>query len=285
MFRMPPIARSTLFTPGDEPEMMRTAVETEADAVTLDLEDSVAPDAKSVARKEVSRLLGEAGRKGSPRLGVRINSLGAGGTKDLDTIMDGDCDPAYLVIPMVDQAADVRAVTDELNDHASSVSVRATIETARSVLNAPDIASVDGVSGLGFGGEDLSAAIGATLATGDELQYARQRIVMAAAAAGTATTDTVYIDIEDTDRLRDAAVTAKRLGYDGKSAIHPSQVPVINDVFTPTWEELENADRIVTAFEESTGGVVRVAGQMVDRPVYERARRTLERGRAADKSD
>lgn len=282
---MPSIARSTLFTPGDKPGMIRTAVETEADAVTLDLEDSVAPEAKRAAREEVSRFLVEADREEAPRLGVRINPLGASGTDDLDAITNGGHEPDYLVVPMIDRAADVRAVTEALEDRGSSIPFRATIETARGVLNAPDIASVSGVTGLGFGGEDLSAAVGATLAVGDELRYARQRIVMAAAAAGIATTDTVYIDIEDADGLREAAITAKRLGYDGKSAIHPSQVPVINDVFTPTSEELEDARRVVTAFEESTGGVVRVAGQMVDRPVYERARRTLERSRAAKESD
>lgn len=278
-------ARSTLFTPGDEPEMMRKAIETEADAVTLDLEDSVAPDAKQTAREEVRRFLDEPNRDTGPRLGVRINPLDAGGIDDLDAIVGGDRDPAYIVVPMIDRAADVRAVTDALDDRGSSVTIRASIETARGVLNAPDIASVTGVSGLGFGGEDLSAAVGTTPVVGDELQYARQRIVMAAAAAGIGAVDTVYIDIEDLDGLREAAYTAKRTGYAGKSAIHPIQLPVINDVFTPSREEFAEARRIVTAFEESDGGVVRVAGQMIDRPVYERARRTVERARAADDLD
>ncbi|SEH17802.1 citrate lyase subunit beta / citryl-CoA lyase [Natronorubrum sediminis] len=282
---MPSIARSTLFTPGDEPEMMRKAVDTEADAVTLDLEDSVAPASKPTAREEVCRFLDSAAREGSPRLGVRMNPLSAGGSDDLNAIIGGPRDPAYLVVPMVDRASDVRAVTAELDDRGSSVSVRASIETARGVLNAPEIASSPGVSGLGFGGEDLSAAVGATVTVGDELQYARQRIVMAAAAAGITTTDTVYIDIEDPEGLRETALTAKRLGYDGKSAIHPAQTSVINDVFTPTRAELEAAERIVEAFEESEGGVVRVDGQMIDRPVYEQARRTLDRGPNSNDSE
>lgn len=275
------IARSTLFTPGSEPRMIPKALGTEADAVTLDLEDAVAPDAKPAAREEVGRVLREVDRPETPLIGVRINELGKGGRADLDAIIDGSNDPDYLVLPMAETRADPEGLMAELRERGSSVDVKATIETAVGVLHAPEVAAVDGVVGLGFGREDLSADVGTTHVVGDELLYARQKIVLSAAAAGKAASDTVYIDIGDLEGLRAEAETAKRMGYAGKSAIHPDQVTVINEVFTPSEEEVARAREIVEGFEAAGKGAVQIAGQMIDPPVYERARRTLERAEAA----
>lgn len=259
--------------------MLSKALASDADAVTFDLEDGVAPDAGPEARRAVADALADA--PADRLVGVRINRPDAGGDVDLDAVLGGR-EPDYVVVPKVERPRVLERLAGRLDERGSDASLRATVETAPGVLEAPAIAAAPRVGGVGFGGEDLSADLGAAPTPGGtELDYARQRVVVAAAAAGVPALDTVYADFEDDEGLRAEAERAARLGFDGKSAIHPAQVGTINEAFTPAEAAVERARRVVEAFEAAEGGAVRVDGEMVDLPVYERARRVLDRARAA----
>ena len=157
------------------------------------------------------------------------------------------------------------------------------------VLSARGIAAADPVAAVAFGAEDLSADIGASRTDGgEEVSYARQHVVLAASAAGVDAIDTPCLDLDRTDRVAEEAAFARQLGYDGKMAIHPEQVGVINRAFTPDADEVEWASKVLAAAEtaaESGRGVFRVDGEMVDAPLIERAETIVERHRAADADD
>lgn len=273
------VLRSTLFTPATSPSMMRKALDGEADAVTFDLEDSVSVDEKAAAREHVGSVL-ESAAETEPVVGVRVNPIDRGGHADLDSLADVTA-IEYVVLPKVEDPSDVVALADSLAMHGMNVRIHATVESPLGVENAVSIARTSHLSGLGFGGEDFTAEIGATrTAGGEEVSYARQRIVTAAAIGKIPATDTVYTDLDDLDGLRGDAAIALQFGFCGKSAIHPVQIPVINDVFTPSEAEITRAARIVDGFEEADASVVEIGGQMIDSPVYRRAVATLERARA-----
>jgi len=181
-----------------------------------------------------------------------------------------------VVLPKVERAEDVTAAATTRGERA----IVPLIETPRGVLNAESIAGAHpGTPAVLFGAEDLTAAMGiARTIDGEELVYARSRVALAAAAAGVDAIDAVFIDLDHAVDLRRDAERARALGFRGKMAIHPSQVPVINDVFSPTPDELERARRIVAAFDASQAAgeaVFRLDGRMVDAPVVLRARRVL----------
>lgn len=279
------VYRSFLFTPGDEPRMMRKALETEADAVIYDLEDAIAPSAKGTARSTVTQLLSTLDGD-HPDIVVRINPLTTYGREDVTALVtETDRLPDRITFPMVEGAEQVGELVSILDEYGVHIDISATIETAKGLLAAPEIAQADGVVSLGFGAEDLSADLGATRTPkGDELLYAQQRIVVAAAAADVYASHTVYTDIDDLEGLASVTRAALTMGFDGKSAIHPKQVPVINDVFTPDEEELDWARRVIEAEAEATEndkGVFTVDGEMIDPPVVERARTIMDRAEAA----
>lgn len=278
------VFRSTLFTPASSLSMMQKALDGEADAVTLDLEDAVAAKQKETARDNIRTILETTGDK-SPTVGVRINQLESGGLLDLDSLRDVTS-LEYIVLPMVESPTDVKALSDALKAREIDVGICATIESPLGLEHAVEIAHTPGLIGMGFGGEDFTAEVGAIRTVrGEEISYARQRVVMAAAVGSVPATDTVYTTITDNDSLRDDAETALQFGFTGKSAIHPTQIPVINDVFTPSKSDVAYASRIADQYEEAESNAVEVDGQMIDRPLYLRAMATLERARAAELSE
>lgn len=276
--------RSLLFSPGDRPEMLRKAPLTGADVVIFDLEDAVAPSRKAEAREAVETVLTDEAFDPACEVCVRVNQDPAGIDDDLAAIA-----PATrldtIMVPKVDSAADIETLDRLLAEHDLNVPVIALVETARGILNAAAISDQDPVDGLAFGAEDLSADIGATRTTaGQEVEYARQHVVIAAAAAEVDAIDTVYTDIDDLDGLREDTQVAVQLGYDGKPAIHPDQVPVINEAFTPEPDQIDWARRVLEAREaadESGRGVFRVEGEMIDAPLVTRAERIADRARTA----
>lgn len=273
-------ARSTLFTPASDPSMILTALDGEADAVTLDLEDAVAPDEKMAAREALVQLTSPIA-DADPVVGVRINPLDRGGGADLDAVADVS-GLSYIILPKVECGADVEALSNELAARDVDAAVRATVESPLGVERASEIADSAGLAGLGFGAEDFAALVGATRTQeGSEVSYARQRVVLAAAIGGVPATDTVYTALGDLDGLRRDAERALQYGFTGKAAIHPEQVAVINDVFTPSRAAVRRAARITDEFEAAKGSVVEVDGRMIDRPLYLRAQATLDRARAA----
>ena len=284
--------RSVLFSPGDQPELMRKAPTTGADVVVFDLEDAVAPDRKATARESVREVLAdlatdaESGADSSPEVCVRVSPAGRGAAADLDAVLDApDAGPDALMVPKTGDADDVTHLADLAAERDADPPVLALVETAAGVLHAEAIADAEPTDALVFGAEDLAADIGATRTDeGTEVLHAREHVVLAASAAGVDAIDTVYTDFEDEEGLRAETAFARDLGYDGKLAIHPAQVGPINEAFTPDPERIEWANRVLDAHEEAEKegeAVFAVDGEMIDAPLLAQAERIRERARAA----
>lgn len=271
-----PTLRSILFVPGDRPDRYEKALGAGADAVCIDLEDAVAEARKAVARAAALEFLG-AWRAGDLQwptsLMVRINDLNTDvGWDDLEAIADGPR-PNALMVPMVRRAIEVEVALEKLG---VTLPVLPLIETAGGLENAVEIGAVVGVAGLVFGGFDLALELGAK-PHWEPLLYARSRVVHAAAVSGIPAYDVPSRDYREMTVLREETKRVRGLGFAGKTAIHPAQIPVIHEVYAPTRGEVERARAVVEADRVAEGGAVGMGGRMVDRPVVEAARRVLER--------
>ena len=278
------LRRSRIYIPGNNPRMLATAGIYGADGVTLDLEDSVAPDVKLDARCLVTEALKDLDF-GRSEVGVRINALSTPwGLQDLEMIIPtGKVDVIYL--PKAESAEDIKELEKHLSRLEEKHGVKKTgiipiLESAKGVLNAYEIATAsDRVEALSFGGEDYTRDIGGERTPeGTELLYARSRIVMCAKAAGVQALDTVHSDVDDTEGLYRAAVFARKMGFDGKAAIHPAQIEIIHRAFNPTPEEIEHAKKVIETIEEAKkrgSGVVALGRKMIDKPIQEKAERVL----------
>jgi len=277
--------RSLLFSPGDRPELMRKAPAAGADTVCFDLEDAVAPSERDTARAAVREVLSDPSFDPDCEVTVRVSVDAAA---DIDALLDGGESIRLdgVMVPKVAEAADVEWIADLLAEHDAEPALLALVETARGVLRAEEIADAPATDALVFGAEDLAADIGATRTDeGTEVLHAREQVVLAASAAGVDAIDTVHTDYEDDAGLREATEFALQLGYDGKLAIHPAQVPIINDAFTPSPEQEEWAKRVLDARDEAEAdgrGVFSVDGEMIDAPLIAQAERVLERAAAGD---
>ncbi|WP_435195265.1 HpcH/HpaI aldolase/citrate lyase family protein [Natronomonas sp. EA1] len=276
--------RSLLFSPGDKPELMRKAPGSNPDVVVYDLEDAVAPERKGEARAAVNEVLLDTDP--DCEVCVRVNADPVVAARDLDGVLEGDAMPDSVMLPKAESEGDVETLSTLLDEREADIPVIALCESAAGVLHAEGIAAHSRTTALAFGAEDLSADIGATRTeAGTEVLYAREHVVLAAAAGNVDAIDTVFVDIEDTDRLREETAFALELGYAGKMAIHPAQVPVINDAFTPSEQRVEWAKRVLeaaTEAEQEGVGVFRVDGEMIDAPLIAQAERVMERARAAE---
>ncbi|MBZ6497032.1 HpcH/HpaI aldolase/citrate lyase family protein [Natrinema longum] len=274
------VRRSVLFAPGDKPELMRKAAESDADVVVFDLEDAVAPADKRDAREAVREVLDDV--ESECEVCVRVNPIGISAATDIETALEGTR-PDSVMLPKTEAAEDVRTIDRLLAERNADLPVLSLIESAAGVLRADEIAATDATDALLFGAEDLAADIGATRTSeGTEVLYARERTVIAASAAGVDAIDIVYTDYTDADGLREETTVAAGLGYDGKMAIHPDQVPVINDAFTPDDADIEWAERVLDARDRTDAGVFEVDGEMIDAPLIAQAERIVERARQAE---
>jgi citrate lyase subunit beta/citryl-CoA lyase len=285
--------RSLLFVPGDSERKQTRALVSGADALILDLEDSVAAAQLPAARDRVRGFLGAPSRSGGPQRWVRVNSLGSGQLlADLVAVIAGR--PDGVVLPKVSSAREVEEVGHYLSaleakeGHpvgSTRVLVIAT-ETPKALLAlgeyTPATAS-NRLAALTWGMEDLSAALGALGKTQEDgsltpvLELARSLCLIAAGAAGVQAIDGVYADFRDTSGLARETARARRDGFTAKLAIHPDQVPVINAAFSPTAAEVAQAKRVIAAFAAApTAGVTSLDGQMLDRPHLVLAQRVLE---------
>ena len=257
--------RSYLFAPGHNTKLLTKVFDAGADAVMLDLEDAVPPDAKDSARTMVARVLAER------EAWVRVNAVGT-------LVCEADLAAVAGVatgirIPKVESAEDAQWVADR----APGTPLICAIESARGILAAAEIATVEGVRHLSLGGVDLRRDVGA----GDgalQTLYARSHLVVVSRAAGLEPPiDSVYPRLDDDDGLREETAFARSLGFFGKSAIHPRQLPALHEAFTPTQDERAWAAQVVDAFDTAGGEAVRLPdGEFVDVPVAQRARRLLE---------
>jgi citrate lyase beta subunit len=293
-------ARSLLAVPASNRKMVEKALASEADAVFLDLEDAVAPERKAGARDDVARALGELDWGGRPTL-FRVNALDTRWFyRDVVEVVEaaGEALDAVLV-PKVNRPEDIHAVAVllagielERDLQPGKIELEAQIETAEGLTDIDAVArSTDRLGALHFGPGDFAASLGmpqTSLGTRDEWDeaypghrfgYAMQRIVVAARAAGLRAVDGPVADHRDEEGLRAACRIARALGFDGKWCIHPAQVPIVNEVFSPTEGETTWAKKVVEAYERANmagSGAVSVDGRMVDAASIRMARNTLD---------
>lgn len=264
-------ATSLLFVPGHRPDRFDKAASAGAGAVILDLEDAVAPEAKDDARKHVAEWLGARGPGADPAV-VRINPAGTP-WYDADVAAVAACPGTAVMLPKAETADAVAGLVAALGDGAAVLPL---IETADGVLNARAVLAVTGVVRAAFGSIDLSAQLGVDPTDTTALLYARSALVLASAGAGVAPPlDGVTTDITDDDLLGADTRHAASLGFTGKLCIHPRQLSVVQAALAPTDDELAWARRVLDAAGD--GGVTVLDGKMIDKPVVERARRTLAR--------
>jgi len=287
------LIRSWMFVPGHRQRMIDKGLGLNADAIMLDIEDGVAPDEKDTARKNIAESLGRAKTPGSPARYVRINAIGhARMEADLEAVVRPGLEG--LVCPKVDTAEEVHQIDAILDDKEpmnkldkGSVRLLIAVESPKGLLNAPAIAAASSrIAGIIFGAEDFGREIGLPAVREGEardLLYARSAIVIAAAAAHVQSVDGVWVDLNDSAGLLGFAKQSRQLGFSGMSCIHPSQIDAINATFSPTAEEIDYCRKVLQAFKEANArgdGSIALGGQLIDRPIVERARRTMEMAKA-----
>ena len=281
------ILRSILYTPANHERHAAKDMAGEADGVILDLEDAVALSEKARAREAAVEILRNRSAKG-PSAFVRVNGLGTPFAYD-DLVAVGPMRPDGIVLPKCESARDVRIVDAILLDlekkhglEALSIDLIAVVETAAGLVKIDEIAGASPrVRRISLGAADLSLDAGLVWEPGNEaILWAKIRTVIASRAAGLdPPVDTVFPNLRDDEGLVGEANQAKRLGFQGKACIHPSQVELVNQVFSPTAHEVERALRLLAAFEAATSAgtaSIQVGGEFVDYPVAARARRVLD---------
>ncbi len=267
----PPI-RSYLYVAGSDPRRIEKALASEADAVVIDLEDAVAPGRKDEARRIAAGVLETENPK---PVFVRVNAPGSAlRERDIEAVAGPNL--FGLRLPKTESADDVRSVAARLEELGCEAVIQCLIESALGLEMSFEISRAHSrVMGLGPGEADLAADLGVS---GEEgLLYARSRVVSAARAAGRVPVQSVYTNVRNPDGLRRSTVEGKRLGFFGRSAIHPAQVPIINETFTPTEEEVSEAEDLLSRLESASGASVFVLedGRFVDEAVVRAARSTI----------
>lgn len=295
---METLRRAVHFVPGANDKMLAKSIDLAADALVLDLEDSVTPDNKESARKTVTEWLKKVDFKGRERM-VRMNPLDTPwGVADLEATMAGR--PDSYMVPKVRTLDDIARIDEILAglekqygypERSVTLLVLAT-ETPQGLLNIKDLGIHPRVDGLSWGAEDLSAAIGARRNRDERgeflevFRYARIMTLLAATAAAVQPIDTVFVNVKDPEGFRRDCLEGAWMGFTGKITIHPSQIDIVNEVFSPSPKEVADAEELLAAFEENRKAgrmAFSFRGEMVDVPHLTRARRILELSRRAGK--
>lgn len=270
--------RTALFAPASSPRMMEKALGLQADAVILDLEDAVSPEKKAAARDFAVEALRA---KTASQRWIRINPVGTGlQIDDLAQLLPQR--PDAILVPKAD-AAGIEIIGRQLEEFESAGGdvppLVALIETCRGLIEVAEVARHHRMAGLFLGAEDLTAELGVPrTVAGDEILLARQQLAVAARAFNLFAIDTPNLEIDDESALRKDIAVARRVGMTGKACIHPNQVAVVDQGFLPTYEEIEWAQRVVLALENSFAegrGACALDGKMIDAPVASRAQRIL----------
>jgi len=284
--------RSFLFVPADSERKLKKAASSGADALILDLEDSVVAAARPAARERACEYLA-----GKDNVWVRINPIDSDDAQaDLDAVMPSA--PAGIVLPKPESAAaanelalrlDALEALHGLQAGSTRILPLCTEHPAAMFSLQSYVGATERIMGLSWGAEDLSAAVGATENRDEEgnwlpvYELARSLCLLAATAANVCAVDTVYTDFKNTQGLSAAARKARRDGFSGMLAIHPGQIPIINSAFVPSAAELEEAAMIVDLFEnDPTAGALSLNGKMIDRPHLIQAQKTLTRARTLE---
>jgi (S)-citramalyl-CoA lyase len=266
--------KSWLFTPATKADRFGRAAEVHADALIIDLEDAVALSDKQKARTAALQYLEQPAGSRLPGA-LRINApVTRTGIEDLHSLLESSAALDYIILPKCDSPAFISMVRVLLDQAAKETEIIALIESAKGVEALPDIVKSDVKPvGLLFGAADMAADLGAKT-TWETLFFVRSRILQVAASAGVVVVDSPFFDIADLEGLKKETKAAEDLGFHGKAAIHPKQISIINEVFTPSAEEVARARQILTVNQQGVGSVDH---QMVDEAVARKARLVLER--------
>ena len=266
--RAPRPRRSFIFTPGLRPEMYPKALASGADIVCVELEDGIAPKDKAEARKNALALFEAPQAEDGVERIVRINSMRERfGIEDVALVLATDTPPPALMMPKVRTPDEVAQLDTLLTEAGHATRLHVIIETNAGLEAAYDIAHCsDRIDAMFFGGVDMAAELRCKNAW-EPLLYARSRVVHAAASAGLDAIDVPHLDLEDPDGMRVAAEKARDLGFAGKGSVHPKQIPALNEVFTPSEDQIARARRITAEFEAADTGLVVIDGKLIEKPV------------------
>ncbi|HEQ4657656.1 citrate (pro-3S)-lyase subunit beta [Streptococcus pyogenes] len=284
------LRRTMMFVPGANAAMLRDAPLFGADSIMFDLEDSV-----SLKEKDTSRALVHFALKtfdySSVETVVRVNGLDSCGALDIEAVVLAGVNVIRLpktetAQDIIDVEAVIERVERENSIEVGRTRMMAAIESAEGVLNARDIAKASKrLIGIALGAEDYVTNMKTRrYPDGQELFFARSMILHAARAAGIAAIDTVYSDVNNTKGFQNEVRMIKQLGFDGKSVINPRQIPLVNEIYTPTKKEIDHAKQVIWAIREAESkgsGVISLNGKMVDKPIVERAERVIALATAA----
>ena len=276
--------RSLLFMPGSNARALEKARTLPADGIILDLEDSVAPDAKAMAREQIAKAVAAKGF-GKREILIRINALDSPWWID-DITMAGKAQPDGILVPKISTVDDLNAVADRLSDIGAQASIRvwAMIETARAVLDADKLAAASKdsetrLAGFVFGPNDIARETRIRMKPGRAAMIPMiTHCILATRAHGLEILDGPYSDIGNIDGFAEECAQGRDLGFDGKTLIHPSHIDACNAIFTPPEAEVAEARKIIAAFqlpENASRGAIQLDGRMVERLHAEMARRTI----------
>ena len=268
--------RSFIFTPGLKPEMYPKALACGADIVCVELEDGIAPKDKAEARRNAMALFAEPQADDGVERIVRINCLReAFGLSDVQAVLETDTPPPALMLPKVRTPDEVIWLDNLLTERGHATRLHVIIETNPGLEAVHDIARASPrIDALFFGGVDMAAELRCKNAW-EPLLYARSRVVHAAASICVDAIDVPFLDLEDPEGMEHAAGLALDLGFSGKGSIHPKQIPILNNVFTPDQAQVDHARRVINAFEEADTGLVVIDGKLIEKPVLREMYRIL----------
>ena len=278
--------RSFIFTPGLKPEMFPKAIKSGTDMVCVELEDGIAPQDKDLARKLAIKLFEtKQNNDGIERI-LRINSLREKfGIDDVQAILNTNTPPPALMIPKVKSSEEIVLLDSLLTEKRHNCRLHIIIETNEGLEKAYDIANCSNrIDALFFGGVDMSAELRCENKW-EPLLYARSRIVHAASSAGIDAIDVPFLDLDDPEGMKKEAIKAKELGFSGKGSIHPKQIPILNEVFTPSEEVIQRAKKITSTFEKANTGLVVIEGKLIEKPVLREMYRILAVAKKIEKNN
>jgi len=268
--------RSFIFCPGNRPDMIPKALSSRADMVCIDLEDAIIPDHKNIARIETVKAFDNLFIPKGVEILIRINDVNSqNGIEDIEAILNTNIAVSGLMLPKIQSVEEIIILENKIKEKDKDLNLHIIIETNRGLEKAWDIAQSSSlIKSLLFGGVDMSADLGCN---GDwfSLLYARSKVVHAAAGAGIDSIDVPFLDLGDMEGMNNEAKKSKNLGFSGKGSIHPKQIDQLNQVFTPSEEEVAYANKVIKAFNNASDGLVVVDGKLIEKPVLRTALKTI----------
>ena len=266
--RLPRPRRSFIFTPGLKPEMFPKALASGADMVCIELEDGIAPKDKEEARIKALKLFEVAQADDGVERILRINSMRERfGIEDVLAILATDTPPPSLMMPKIQSPDEIIMLDQLLTERGHKTRLHVIIETNAGLEAAYEIANCSSrIEAMFFGGVDMAAELRCEN-NWQQLMYARSRVVHAAASAGLDVIDVPYLNLQDLDGMCDEAKKAKDLGFAGKGSVHPKQIAALNDIFTPSKDNITRARRVIKTFEDADTGLVVIDGKLIEKPV------------------